>query len=418
MGTVAFLRNYHIAKYLSKYFDSADLITIKNISIPLSDKIPNDFINEHRVLNFDYRNFGNLISSKNNNIRNKANAKSNSRKVRVIRKILDNFPVNTVLGEGGLLYIINGTLRGIRLVRNKKITHIYSSFRPVADHIIAYNLKLFFPDLNWTADFRDPPVVKSRNASLFYKLQWWFLYKLLSKSNQVIAVSDGVSEPIKMAYPNTKTIKNGIYDLFKQEKSKYDKFTLSFTGSLYPVLQNPAILFAVLKTLLDKNTISKDDFQLIYAGKDADNWNEMIREYSLEDISINRREVSLQESIQIQGKSHINLIFTWSDDHRKGILTGKLYEYLNTGNPIFAFVNGDTDTEFERIFDNINAGYVFYNNDKEKIENQISELYSQWKNKGRIDFSYNENEIRKYSWENRTKQLMDLIFNPNQNDEK
>ena len=418
MGTVAFLRNYHIAKYLSKYFDSSDLISIKDISIPLADIIPNDFITEHRVLNFDYRNFGNLISSKNNNIRNKTNAKSNSRKVRFIRKIIDNFPVNTILGEGGILYIINGTLRGIKLVRNKKITHIYSSFRPVADHIIAYNLKLLFPSLNWTSDFRDPPVVKSPDAGMFYKLQWWFLEKLLSRSNQVIGVSDGVSESIKKVYPNTKTLKNGIYDLFKQEESKYDKFTLSFTGSLYPVLQNPKILFTVLKSLLDKNTISKNDFQLIYAGKDVDFWNDMVREYSLEDISINKSEVSLHDSIQIQGKSHINLIFSWSDNHRKGILTGKLYEYLNTDNPIFAFINGDTDTEFERIFDNINAGYVFYNNDKEKIEKQISELFSQWKNKGKIEFSYNENEIKKYTWENRTKQLMDLILNPNPNDER
>jgi len=410
MGTVAFLRNYHIAKYLSKTFDSTEVITIKNISIPLKDSIKNDFAKVHRVLNFDYRNFGNLISS-NTELRNKTNAKSNSLKVRIIRKLFDSFPLNTIIGEGGLLYIINGTIRGIKLVKRRKITHIYSSFRPIADHVIAYNLKRIFPRLNWTADFRDPPVSKSSSSGFFYEFQWWFIKKLLSRANTVTTVSDGVTEILDRVHPETKTLRNGIYNVFDiDEDKKYPKFTLSFTGSLYPRFQKPGILLKAIAELLKKNIISKDDFQLIYAGKDNGFWNDLVKKYSLQSISVVKGEVSLHDSISIQKKSRINLIFSWSDTDRKGILTGKLYEYLDTGNPIFTFINGDKDVEFETIFKNINTGFVFYNNDGEMIKRQIIRFFSQWKETGKLDFSYNKTEIEKYTWEYRTKELLDIIF--------
>lgn len=408
MGTVAFLRNYHIAKYLSRHFNSSHLITIKNVSIPLKDEIQNNFIQEHRVFNYDYRNLGNLLSSKNNDIRNKTNSKSSSWKVKFVRNILDSFPTNTLFGEGGLFYIINGTIKGIKLIRNNNITHLYSSFRPIADHIIAYNLKGIFPRLNWVADFRDPPVNAIDKSRFYQKTQWWFVNKLLSKASSITTVSDGVSS----AFGKVKsiTIKNGIYRLFENKYNlKYTKFTISFTGSLYPNLQKPEILFRALKELSQKGFINVDNFQLIYAGKDSTIWNNLIKEHSLINLSIDKSEVSIEDAIEIQNKSHINILFSWSNQKAKGILTGKLYEYLATGNQIFAFINGEKDIEFESVLRNINAGFVFYNNDIDSIQKTIEKLFDEWKDKGEILFKYNQIELNKYSWENRIKELEELF---------
>ncbi len=410
MGTVAFLRNYHIAKFLSKHFTSSHLITIKNTTIPLKDKIPNDFIEEYRVFNFDYRNLGNILSSPKSNIRNKTNENSTSWKVKVIRKLIDSFPTNILFGEGGLLYIINGTISGIKIIHTNDISHIYSSFRPISDHVIACNLKILFPSINWVADFRDLPVSKSAKHSLFSKFQWWFIKKLVSRANLVTTVSDGVTEGVKYAKSDAKTLRNGIYDLFKNKSiKKYTKFTLSYTGSLYPRLQKPEIIFQSISDILKEQKISKDRIQLIYAGKDAGIWNELVSKYFLEDISVIKNDISLSDSIMIQKKSHINIIFSWSEVNKKGVLTGKLYEYLTTGNPIFSFVNGDRDKEFENTFEKLNAGFVFYNNDINKISDTICKLYNQWNDQGKINFSYNDSELKKYSWDNRIKQLMNLI---------
>jgi len=410
MGTVSILRNYHISKYLSKLFDSSFLITIKNITIPLKSELSNDFIEEYRVFNFDYRNLGNLLSGEKENLREKANAGSSSRKVKIIRKFLDSFPTNTLFGEGGLFYIISGTFKGIQLVRKNKITHIYSSFRPIADHVIAYNLKRIFPRLKWIADFRDLPIDENRNNVFLKNLQWWFIKTLLKKTYKVITVSDGLNERLKKISEDSITIRNGIYNLYNIDKTnKYSKFTISYTGSIYPEWQKPNILFKIINELLTEKIISKDNFQLLYVGKDSLIWEKWISEYKLESINSNLGEVPMFESIQIQNKSHINLLLSWAGENLKGILTGKLYEYLATDNPIIAFVNGSKDLELEAIFKELNAGFIFYNNDMIKSSTVLKKLINDWKNHNKLNFSKNENAIKNYTWEAKTKELLTLL---------
>ncbi len=192
MGTVAFLRNWHIIKYLSEDFEETEVITIKNVSIPLEDDIQTDFTSIHRVFNFDYRNLSNLLSNKDSNIRNTANSKSNSTAVRLLRKSLESFPTNLIYGEGGFFYITSAILKGIKLIKQKKITHIFSSYRPIADHVIAYNLKLIFPKLVWIADYKDFPIHQNGDNVYLKNLQFAFHRKIISKADVVTTVSDGL----------------------------------------------------------------------------------------------------------------------------------------------------------------------------------------------------------------------------------
>ncbi len=410
MGTIAFLRNYHIIKHLSRHFDNTHIITIKNISIPLKVEIPVDFAQIHRVFNYDYRNLGNLLSSKKNNLRKKTNSNSNSWKVKFIRRFLDSFPTNVIFGEGGLLYIINATIKGIKIIRKNQVTHIYSSFRPAADHIVSYNLKLFFPNLKWIADFRDPPVDENRNNVFFKNIQNWFFKKLMKKANIVIAVTDGVKDSILKYRPETITLKNGIYQLYNvDDKSEFKKFTIAYTGSLFLNLRKPEKLFEVLQRLLSENKIDETSFQLIYAGKDCSIWDKWIEEYNLGKISNNLGELSLPEAIRLQNKSHINILLTWSGTKQKGLLTGKFFEYLAAGKPIFTFIKGVKDDEFESILTELNAGFVFYDNDSEKIEKTLLHYYNEWQKSGKINHVFNKEKLDEYSWENRISQLINII---------
>ena len=410
MGTIAFLRNYYISKYLSALFDNSFLISVRNISIPLKDKIPVDFVEIKRVNNFDYRNFGKLLSGK-KNIRNKANEKSNSFVIRFFRKMKDSFPANILFGEGGLLYIVNATLKGITLVKKHNITHIYSSFRPMADHIIAYNIKIFFPKVKWIVDFRDSPVDENLNNVYFKNLQKWFLKKLLKNADIITAVSDGVKDSISKYNSEIITLRNGIYQLYDTDKKReFEKFTIAYTGSLYMNLRKPESFFKVLQLLLSEDKIGTTSFQLIYAGKDGSIWDKWIEEYDLQAISNNMGELSLSESINIQNSCHINLLLSWSEKKQKGILTGKFYEYLSAGKPIFAMIKGEKDVEFESVFSELNAGFIFYDKDIQKIEKNILYFYNEWQKLGKINHVFNKEKLEEYSWENRISQLKDKIF--------
>jgi glycosyltransferase involved in cell wall biosynthesis len=410
MGTIAFLRNYYISKYLSYVFDKSFLITIKNISIPLKDKIPTDFIKVFRVFNFDYRNAGNLISNK-NDVRKQTNIKSRSKFVIIFRKLADSFPTNIFIGEGGFIYIVLATLKGIRLVRKHKITHIYSSFRPMADHIIAYNIKLFFSDIKWVADFRDTVVDEKRNNVFLKNFQYWFLKKLLKKADVVTAVSHGVNKAISYTAPHVKTVRNGINELFIPYNIKeFDKFSIVYTGSLYTDLRKPVALFTSLRLLLSEKVIESESFQLIYAGKDSVIWNKWIEEYGLQSISVNMGEISMSESILLQHAGNVNLLLSWSGKSQKGVITGKIYEYFAAEKPILALINGEKDEEFEQIFSKFNAGFVFYGKDVKLIKSSIISLYNDWLKSGIIHHSFNKEKLKDYSWENRIQHLKKLIL--------
>jgi hypothetical protein len=93
-------------------------------------------------------------------------------------KFINTFPVNILLGEGGLFYVNSILKKANTLIRQEKITHIYSSFRPFADHYIAYRLKKKNPSLTWIADFRDLIIDPHYVHHLFAKKQEQYYKKI------------------------------------------------------------------------------------------------------------------------------------------------------------------------------------------------------------------------------------------------
>ncbi len=134
-----------------------------------------------------------------------------------------------------------------------------------------------------------------------------------------------------------------------------------------------------------------------------------MKKHGLVDVSIINPEISLSESIKIQSKSHINLLLSWTEENRTGIITGKFFEYLAAKNPILAIINGKKDKEIENIFSRLNAGGVFYPSESSKIKNYLLDYYRQWLKSGKLNFKQNENEIQALQWENQIKSLVDLL---------
>lgn len=410
MGTVGFLRNYFISKCFSKIFEKIFIISIKNITIPARDNIPVDFAVINRVFHFDYRNLMNLISCRKSYLRKSINTGSSSRIVKFFRRMIDSFPLNTMVGEGGFFYIINGTIKALRLLKKNHITHLYSSYRPIADHIIAFNVKLFYPNIRWIADFRDLPVDYYRKNTFLPGFQTWFIKLLISKANEVITVSEGLNSVLNKIKPESKVIRNGVFKLYETEKNHdNDHFLISYTGSLYPEFQKPVALFKTVKSLIDNDKISKMDFKLIYAGKDSAVWNKWVVEYRLQDISHDLGELTLFESVSTQTSSSLLLLLSWSNKDHKGILTGKLFEYLATGNPILVLINGERDEEIERIVEKSKSGVVFYNDNSESLEKTIMSYYNKWKKNVIIKTEPNPKLEKLLSWDNVSEQLKKLI---------
>ncbi len=154
------------------------------------------------------------------------------------------------------------------------------------------------------------------------------------------------------------------------------KFRIAYTGSLYHNLSKPELLFKVVRELLRSgHLLSKEDIEIVYAGKDANLWNLSVREFELENVFTNLGNLTSREAMAVQDSAQINVLLTWASVYQSGVITGKFYEYLGSTNPILAIINGVMDNEIKQLFDVLKCGKVVATDDSSsKI--QMSEFPS------------------------------------------
>ena len=88
----------------------------------------------------------------------------------------------------------------------------------------------------------------------------------------------------------------------------------------------------------------------------------------------------------------------------KGIIPGKIFEYLATGKTILSF--GPNDADVEKILNETNAGKHFGYDEKENLRQFILEAYNNWKSG---NLNQNAENIEQFSRKNLTKKLVDLM---------
>ena len=90
----------------------------------------------------------------------------------------------------------------------------------------------------------------------------------------------------------------------------------------------------------------------------------------------------------------------------KGIITGKIFEYLMVNRPILAIAPLDGD--LAEILNKTNAGKVVGFGDNETLKSTILELYSKYK-KGNLKID--SNNVEQFHRKELTKKLAEIIKN-------
>ncbi len=372
MGTVASRRNYHLAQGLKA--DNQALVITAKYRYQLNDEIhPGDGFFIYEIPNWDYRRWQSR--------RKTGGARPTGSQLRSWkRKLLDSVPTSLLFGEGGIVYIQKGYRRARALIEKYDIRYIYSSYRPMSDHVIAWRLKKTFPDLVWIADFADLPIDPVFDHVYLPGLQEAFLRKILSRADMVTAVSQGQSKVMDKYTDRVTVVPNGVEPSTSTPRPEpFEKFTLSYTGSLYGK-RDPGLLFQCLRKLLDEKKIDPTTFRILYAGDHGPVWDRAVIKYGLENISVNRGRVTHDQALEIQQRSHINILLSWASPEVQGWLTYKLYEYIVSGNPILAIVNGSMDYELRNLIKKYNSGMVIANRSDSilRVTDFLMELYQLW----------------------------------------
>jgi hypothetical protein len=328
-------------------------------------------------------------------------------------KLMNTFPFSILIGEGGPIYLMNLIRKGNIAVRKHKITHLYSSFRPFTDHFAAYILKKMNPHIYWIADFRDLPFDPYFNKIYFKKIHQRFFHNIFYTADVVTTISDGLAEKLRAYSPNVVTIKNGISKFPEQFLPVItSKFTIAYTGSMYLDKKNAEPLFVAIKELIEEGKFAKENVHIVYAGKDSFYWHDMAEAYKLSDLIDDRGVLSSDDAMKIQYNACINVLLTISSDQQTGILTGKMIEYFEAGNPVLAIVKNQVDPELEILLSELHIGKSFSDqpSDLPGIKEFIFEEYTHWEKTGTNRKAVDIDVLkRKYSMEETMRQLYEKI---------
>lgn len=330
-------------------------------------------------------------------------------------KLVNTFPFNVFL-EGGLFYFIRVLYFAFKLRGQYQI--IFSSFRPMTDHMIAFVLKMVNPSLYWIADFRDLHLDHDTKPYLLKSLQIWVSKRIYKKADMVTTVSTGLAKNIhsEFAEANVFVLRNGIESIDEnvqapdiERVAKEEYFNISYTGNLYKGKRDPEILFAAMHQLILQGRVNANDIRFHYAGEEFNIVERIASKYGLQSNIHNLGFIPRHESLKLQADSNINLLLSWSTKSQKGLLTGKFYEYLNAKKPVIVIISGEHDEEFENIVADTRIGSVFYHEDIEKLSNYFENLYVNWKLDPKQNAFKNEVNADNYKWEYNIHNLLTTI---------
>ncbi len=411
-------RTFHLFSSLSSFIEKVDVISTKNNFSNINEAPALAKLTQvHRVGTLDYRTF--RLNKGNGQYAVNESAKSNT-KLRFYN-LINSFPFNIFLSEGGLIYTILGLKKALELTPKHQQTLVFSSFRPYADHIIAFLLRLFRPHIFWVADFRDLHIDPRLNETYFPRVQSWFNRRILANADVVTTVSKGLAKHLKPFHHNVVVLRNGIGELSArpttQASSDSPFFTITYTGSMFRDLRQPHLLLEALSELIAEQKIDSKNCRIKYAGKDTATWLPLLEKFGLTELFESLGSVSHEQALQLQTNAHINLLLTYSSPQLTGNATGKLYEYLAARRPVLLLVNGSRDEELEEIFEETSAGLIAYNslNHKDLVKTYLLGKYLEWKSTGQVSPTISEAQLASYKWENMVHEfLAKHYFQPSQ----
>lgn len=285
---------------------------------------------------------------------------------------------------------------------------IISSGPPHSLHLIANQLKKK-TGIKWISDFRDPwtdidyfhqlPLTKTAIRKHHALEQ-----DVLNNSDAVIVVGKTMRNNYLAFNKNTFVLTNG-YDCELPDKSIVldEKFSVTHIG-LMNEDRNPKKLWNALEEISKENPDFLNHLEIQLIGKVDDVVLESLSNSGLLNATKQISYVPHSEVQKYQQKSQVLLLAVNNVPSAKGIVTGKIFEYLVAKRPILAI--GPEDGDLSEILEETKAGVIADFDNFEKTKESILEMYEKYL-KG--DLKIDSKNINQYHRKEITFQLAELI---------
>ena len=287
------------------------------------------------------------------------------------------------------------------------IDAIITTGPPHSMHIIGLELKKKL-GIKWISDFRDPwteidyfqqlPLTKKA-----IKKHQDLEQEVLINSDMVVVVGETMKDKFLKYTKRIEVLTNGFDTIETSLTQELDeKFSITHVG-LMNSDRNPTILWEVLNEISNTNLNFKNDLRIKLIGKLDDAVIQDLKVFDHNTIEtipyLDHKDVS-----KYQASSQILLLSINEVPSAKGIITGKIFEYLQAKRPILAI--GPEDGDAAMILKNTNAGTIVGFKNKTALKATILKLYKDFKEEKLVVKSIN---IEQYHRKNITSQLAEVI---------
>ncbi|WP_312999969.1 glycosyl transferase family 1 [Chryseobacterium gleum] len=306
-----------------------------------------------------------------------------------------------------------------KYLKENNIGTVVTSGPPHSLHLIGLGLKNKMPELKWIADFRDP----------WTEISYYKHLKLTKSSDKkhrqlesavfrnadiTLATSYTDAENFRKAGANAVCITNGFDESDSGKKAEGQNsekanlqirqaFTLSYIGVLEQ-LRNPENLWKALDELIREHAEFAADFKLKFVGRIDDKILQSIENSSLKNHILNLGYLAHGKAVEEMKHSDMLLITNFPNESSRGIIPGKIFEYLASGKQILSF--GPDKADVAKILEETQAGKHFGYQETEMVKKFILEKFNLWKNG---DLLENTQHIDQFSRKNLTRQLTEIL---------
>ncbi len=294
-----------------------------------------------------------------------------------------------------------------RYLKEHPVDAIVSTGPPHSMHLIAKALhkKMHIP---WVADFRDPwtdidfyhDLKLTRCADRkHHRLE----KQVLTEASKVVTVGWDCAKGLENhGAENVHVITNGFDDVpengITEQSQPDDVFTMSHIG-IIGANRNPEKFWEAV------GEIDIPDFKIRLIGQTDNSVIESIKKNNIEKFVEIIPYIPHNQVVEEQRKSHVLLLFVNNTPNAKGVLTGKLFEYLASGRPVLAV--GPEDGDSAKIISETDSGIVVDFDDKEKMKSVIMDFYQKYKDNQLV--TKRSESVERFSRRNLAKEYVQLL---------
>ena len=285
-------------------------------------------------------------------------------------------------------------------IKNNPVDFIISSGPPHSTHLIALGIQKF-NKTPWLADFRDPWTNIDFYKDL--KLSDWADRKHKKLEKNKYRSDSGIQQlelDIRSHFLDLSNreeiIENGFRHLKYHFPNGKQPTDIIFLNSLFR-----SGVWCTENEIINENNNFANKLQLKLIGKVDYSVDNSIQDFNLQKYVKRFSYLAHNKVISHQKSSKVLLLMVNNTPNSKGIITGKVFEYMASNRPIL--VIGPEDGDLAKIIMATKSGVVCGYDNEEKLKKVILDLFN-----NKLIFN---SDFEKYSRKNLTKNLSIILDN-------